>query len=562
MDADRNAKVTLVIETMYRVAADLESWEQLVEALGDDGLDEDPSPQVVRDLAHGEDIARLLSAADEGPMANRAAARRGIGWLALSPQGRLVAANQAARTVMEDGLGTLSLGAAPAFSDPGNLEALTRALDQARALDGGRIILKLERDAEEGPRFAYVLPARELAAGLGLGERSDAMFAVVFPAIEETDRLWAAMRESFGLTTAEVRLAVKLRDGRALKEAADEMGVSINTVRNQLRAIFDKMGLNRQSDLIRALTELSSVASAMDAEHDDPYGGNAVLDTPPVRSLILPDGRRLAYREYGDPRGREILSFHEGMGSSLLPFGTQALASELGLRIICAERPGFGQSDPRPDYSFDGVAEDMVQLCDHLGLAQVRIGAMLSGAPSALQTAIRLGPRVAEVHLYSGRPPRRLETRSRNPLAMFRAQMENNPWVLETLFSIIRMRVSRTQVERLLRRAIVHSPSDRAYIEAHPEVLDFIAAYVSEALARTSRGPADEVRAFRRGQNLTVSNLRVPLVVWHGEEDILAPLADLLAFLGDTPREVRLKPGIGHLLTLKHWEEILRSAAA
>ncbi len=90
----------------------------------------------------------------------------------------------------------------------------------------------------------------------------------------------------------------------------------------------------------------------------------------------------------------------------------------------------------------------------------------------------------------------------------------------------------------------------------------FIAAYVGEALARTSRGPSDEVRAFRRGQNLTMAELRVPLVVWHGEEDVMAPLPDLLAFLGDTPREVRLKPGIGHLLALKHWEEILREAAA
>ncbi|WP_309642880.1 alpha/beta fold hydrolase [Phenylobacterium sp.] len=563
MDAERDAKAALVIETMYRVAADLENWEQLIDALSAEGEGdgEDLSVQSIRDLAHSEDIARLLSNTEEGPLANRQP-RRDIGWMVMSREGRVIAANPAARTVMEDGLGELRVGASPSFSDPANAEALHRALDQARALAGGRIILKLERDAEEGPRFAYVIPARDLPRAIGPDEVAQDAFAVVFPAIEETGRLWAAMRESFGLTAAEVRLAMKLRDGRALKEAADDLDVSVNTVRNQLRAIFEKMGLNRQSDLIRALTELSSVANAMDADGPDRGMEYAVLDAPPVRSIVLADGRRLAYREYGDPSGRAILSFHEGLGSSLMPPATQKLALEFGLRIISAERPGFGQSDPRPDYSFDGVAEDMVALCDRLGLDEIRIGALLSGTPSALRTAIRLGSRVDEVHLYSGRPPRRVDNAARNPLALFRARIETNPWVVETLFAILRLRVSPSQVEKVLRRSVAHSPSDKAFIEEHPELLGFIAAYVGEALARTSRGPADEVRAFRRGQNLTVTELRAPVVVWHGEDDVLAPLPDLLAFLGDAPKELRIKPGIGHLLTLKHWEEILRRAAA
>ncbi len=560
MDADRDAKAALVIETMYRIASDLENWEQLIDALGAEGEGEDPSIQSIRDLAHSEDIARLLNRSDDGPGASRQL-RRDIGWFVVSPQGRTVAANSAAQAVMEDGLGELRIGIAPTFSDPGNEEALGRALDQARGLAGGRVILKLQRDAEEGPRFAYLIPARDLP-GAGPADLTQGAFAVVFPAIEETGRLWSAMRESFGLTGAEVRLAMKLRDGRALKEAADELGVSVNTVRNQLRAVFDKMGLNRQSDLIRALTELSAVANAMDADSADERMENAVLDAPTVRSIVLADGRRLAYRDYGDPTGRPILSFHEGLGSSLMPPGTQALARELGLRIISAERPGFGQSDPRPDYSFDGVAQDMVELCDRLELKELRIGALLSGAPSALQTAIRLGPRVTEVHLYSGRPPRRLADAPRNPLAQFRARIENNPWVVETLFAVLRLRASPSQVEKVLRRSVAHSPSDKAFVEDHPEVLPFIAAYVGETLARTGRGPADEVRAFRRGQNLTVAALRTPLVVWHGADDVMSPLPDLLAFLGDAPREVRIKPGIGHLLALKHWEEILRDVAA
>jgi pimeloyl-ACP methyl ester carboxylesterase/DNA-binding CsgD family transcriptional regulator len=553
--------VALVIEAMYRFAADPEAWEQLIEVLDEEG--EDPPPAAARDLAHSEDIARLVSRPDEGPGARRG--RDDVGWVVLAATRKVIAANAAAAAVVADGLGRLEIGREIAFDDPTNAEALRRALDQARAQAPGQTILKLEHEGEEGPRYAYVVPAGALPgvvdeAALDPSEEGQAV-AVVFPAVAETGRLWASIRESFGLTPAEIRLAAKLRDGRALKEAADELDVSINTVRNQLRAIFDKMGLKRQSELVRALTELAAVASAIDTQGAGPGVGGASQDTPPVLAVILPDGRRLAYRDYGDPEGRAILSFHEGLGSSLLPPGTQALARRLGLRIVSAERPGFGQSDPHPDYSFATVAEDMVALCDKLGLGEVRIGAVLSGAPSAVETAIRLGPRAVEVHLFSGRPPRPVQARA-NPLTQFRARIESNPWVLETLFAILRQRISPSLVTRILRRSSVHAPADRAYIEAYPRSVEFIAAYVSEALARTSRGPADEVRAFRRARNATAEGLRARLVVWHGEQDVFAPLSDLLAYLGDRATEVRVKPAIGHLLALKHWEEILRDVAA
>ena len=134
--------------------------------------------------------------------------------------------------------------------------------------------------------------------------------------------------------------------------------------------------------------------------------------------------------------------------------------------------------------------------------------------------------------------------------------------MLETFFAILRQRVSHSLVTRMLRRSSVHSPADLAYIDDHPENVAFISAYIGEALARTSKGPADEIRAFSRGRNLTAEALRARLVVWHGEEDVFSPLPDLLAYLGDRVTEVRIKPGIGHLLALKHWEEILRDAAA
>jgi DNA-binding CsgD family transcriptional regulator/PAS domain-containing protein len=63
---------------------------------------------------------------------------------------------------------------------------------------------------------------------------------------ESWQRLW-------GLTRAEAVLAQHLADGSSLSEAADMLGVSINTVRTQVRALFAKTETRRQSELVRAL---------------------------------------------------------------------------------------------------------------------------------------------------------------------------------------------------------------------------------------------------------------------------------------------------------------------
>jgi DNA-binding CsgD family transcriptional regulator len=57
----------------------------------------------------------------------------------------------------------------------------------------------------------------------------------------------------WGFTRAEADLAQHLAEGRTLSEAADASGVSINTVRTQLRGLLAKSGARRQSDLVRTL---------------------------------------------------------------------------------------------------------------------------------------------------------------------------------------------------------------------------------------------------------------------------------------------------------------------
>jgi len=61
------------------------------------------------------------------------------------------------------------------------------------------------------------------------------------------------LKAVYGLSPAECRVAALLTDGKSPREICDSVGVTQNTVRSQIKSIFSKTGVNRQSELVRLL---------------------------------------------------------------------------------------------------------------------------------------------------------------------------------------------------------------------------------------------------------------------------------------------------------------------
>jgi DNA-binding CsgD family transcriptional regulator len=62
------------------------------------------------------------------------------------------------------------------------------------------------------------------------------------------------LRRLYDLTRAEARLALLMANGLTLEDAGDQLGIRRNTVRAHLRSIFSKMGVTRQTELIRLVS--------------------------------------------------------------------------------------------------------------------------------------------------------------------------------------------------------------------------------------------------------------------------------------------------------------------
>jgi DNA-binding CsgD family transcriptional regulator len=63
----------------------------------------------------------------------------------------------------------------------------------------------------------------------------------------------------FSLSPAEARLAYALASGRTLEQHAAAATVALSTVRTQLRATLKKLGLHRQTDLVRVIAGLPAL---------------------------------------------------------------------------------------------------------------------------------------------------------------------------------------------------------------------------------------------------------------------------------------------------------------
>ena len=72
---------------------------------------------------------------------------------------------------------------------------------------------------------------------------------------EPTERL---LRSMFGLSPAEIRVALSIARGNTPDETATQLGRSVTTIRSQLRAVFQKTHTTRQAELTRLLASLGA----------------------------------------------------------------------------------------------------------------------------------------------------------------------------------------------------------------------------------------------------------------------------------------------------------------
>jgi len=282
------------------------------------------------------------------------------------------------------------------------------------------------------------------------------------------------------------------------------------------------------------------------------------------RRLRLPDGRRLAFAEHGDSDGRAVVYCH-GFPSShreaeLIGPGARAE----GVRIIAPDRPGYGDSDPLPQRSIAGWAEDVAALADHLGLGHFALVGVSGGGPYALACAQHLPERIQACALVCPLGPiYRPEV-----LAAMHPAIRASFLLPRRAPRLARLLLARPAtellslwpeaIERL--RSLHAPPADRDAL-ARPEVSRTLNGSIRDAMRGGALGALDDLVLYTGDWGLDFGALTLPIDLWHGEADGTVPVAHARWYAARLPNaHPHLLAGEGHFsLPLRHSRVILHT---
>lgn len=182
------------------------------------------------------------------------------GLFLIDEIGRVRHANRAAEDLLAqpDGLrlagGRLTAATADAARRLQALIACAASLDQERRTGGSMAVPSPGRRV---PLSLTVAPLRSERFEF-LRDRLAAIVCVTDPR-SAASLPQQTLRDLFGLTPAEAKVAMSVFEGLTSKEAAETLGLSIHTVRVQLARIFEKTGTNRQAELVRLMMRSAGV---------------------------------------------------------------------------------------------------------------------------------------------------------------------------------------------------------------------------------------------------------------------------------------------------------------
>lgn len=273
------------------------------------------------------------------------------------------------------------------------------------------------------------------------------------------------------------------------------------------------------------------------------------------QTVELPDRRRLAYCDWGEPDASPVILLHGAPGSRRF-HPDERVTAAAGVRLVTFDRPGFGASDRLEGRSLLDTPPDVAVLADHLGLDRFAVVGVSAGGPHALACAVALGDRLRQVAVTSMPGP-----------------LDEVPGAWAALPERIRVAAERARVDPsravqgVVRYMQRYAADPAVYLEGGPPAdravvgdarwRSMLLADVAEALRAGADGFADDMVALWRPWGFGLDQVPPGVRVWHGAQDTRgAP--DFECIAGGLPRpRVAVWPDQGHYGVVPRWGEVL-----
>lgn len=281
------------------------------------------------------------------------------------------------------------------------------------------------------------------------------------------------------------------------------------------------------------------------------------LDQPkrPVDStVLLEDGRRLAFTDLGDPDGYPLFFAHGMPGSRLEGRFLHTRARRHGFRIITPDRPGIGGSGFQPHRTLLDYPDDIRQLADSLEIERFSHLGWSSGGSRTLACCYRLSQRMdigvclsGYTHFAEYPGPRNLIEGTRWPGP---ALARLSPALVRLMVRVV-VWLSRRHPGLYMREATeLVSTQDQQLLRAFLKGENFRADQLA-CLASGGQAIATDLLTELEDWGFTLSQVKMPVWIYQGGQDPFIPVDYARHLTEHLPRaSLTLLPEAGHLYPL------------
>jgi len=234
----------------------------------------------------------------------------------------------------------------------------------------------------------------------------------------------------------------------------------------------------------------------------------------------------------------------------------------LGVRLITFDRPGYGHSDRFKTRTVADVVPDVEAIADALEVDQFAVLGRSGGGPHALACAALLPDRVTRAGILVSLAPL-----AADGLDWFAGMSDSN---------VLEYRSAATEPEALTAALVRTAAEIRVDPASHVTTLgpelpesdqrmmadvclrELLAQNYAEALRGSADGWIDDSLAFCSPWGFEPADIKVPVLIWHGQDDVFSPVAHSRWLADQIPNaSIVIQPGAAHFAAFEVLPDVL-----
>jgi pimeloyl-ACP methyl ester carboxylesterase/DNA-binding CsgD family transcriptional regulator len=364
------------------------------------------------------------------------------------------------------------------------------------------------------------------------------------------------IRDLFGLTERQARLAILVANGASRDGAATTLGISSNSAKVALKTAYLACGVATGVDMARIVSEISALGALATA--CDVTITPAGVDTEPLRLVLRSWAEgRIAISDYGPPEGRPVLLFHSSLSGRHHPKTFLSALRDAGYRPISFERAGFGLSDATEGDAAESVVKDIADILAALSITDPLGVSFGTFSAVALTSAYKAGL-IRGGALLSPDPPDSIDPTLLNAfMAYGKSLLWQYPKLGDAFVQIAMRRTNDEKISNMFRASVKGIAADEAVFAVPESMRDFVRGAKQASLG--SRGVMNEMRALGNGPNPPPIDDASRLTVLFGSEDRFFDVSHAVAFWGGRLPGARVEviKGAGHFLQMSNTSDFL-----